>query len=58
MSEPRDIPYILYLDFPDGEDNHLRKLAGIRRYALTRDWPMFHYLQNAGIPAPQDRRRR
>lgn len=29
---------ILYLDFPEGEDNHLRKLAGIRRYALTRDW--------------------
>lgn len=29
---------VLYLDFPEREDNHLRKLAGIRRYALTRDW--------------------
>lgn len=29
---------VLYLDFLEREDNHLRKLAGIRRYALTRDW--------------------
>ena len=31
-------PYILYLDFPDESDNHLRKLAGIRRYAAARGW--------------------
>lgn len=29
---------ILYLDFLEGNDNHLRKLAGIRRYAFARGW--------------------
>ncbi len=29
---------VLYLDFPEREDNHLRKLAGIRRYASVREW--------------------
>lgn len=29
---------ILYLDFPEREDNYLRKLAGIRRYAIAREW--------------------
>ena len=31
-------PYILYLNFPSKSDNHLRKLAGIRRYASERGW--------------------
>lgn len=29
---------VLYLDFPERENNHLRKLAGIRRYASVRQW--------------------
>ena len=32
------LPHILYLDFPNGSDNHLRSLAGIRRYASARGW--------------------
>ena len=38
MNGQFDIPYILYLDFPAGSDNHLRSLAGIRRYASARGW--------------------
>ncbi len=29
---------ILYLDFPAENDNYLRKLAGVRRYALFHAW--------------------
>ncbi len=38
MKATPDIPRILYVDFPAESDNHLRKLAGIRRYASARGW--------------------
>lgn len=31
-------PYILYLDILAINDNYLRKLAGIQRYAAARGW--------------------
>ena len=38
MNEKPGIPHILYVDFPSGSDNHLRNLAGIRRYTSARGW--------------------
>lgn len=38
---------ILYLDFLEGNDNHLRKLAGIRRYASARGWEVETLPKNA-----------
>ena len=33
-----DKAHILYLGFRDGEEKHRRKLAGVCRFALSRDW--------------------
>ena len=38
MKATPDTPRILYVDFPAESDNHLRNLAGIRRYASARGW--------------------
>lgn len=44
-------PCILYLDVPSRCDNHLRNLAGIRRYALTRGWDVRTFAREETTPA-------
>ncbi len=51
MNDKSDIPCIFYVDFPAGSDNHLRNLAGIRRYASARGWDVATLSREETTPA-------